>query len=266
MKIRPFNPLKSIIFTLCLAFALSACSKTPPDYSGSSSVRMYRNSDTDIITLKIPNGYLDHFVLAGPPVPGAKEDTAEVKHRMYFTAEAGTLKPRSTENNQAFVHPNSLTDEFSFNISTVYARPPGEVPLALQSTYASRIWMFANSCAIPPKAKPRFGLEWYARDIPNCPKQIHAGRKEDMLIERDTNGQVKTFLICTSDEIPDRADQVKSGHLLGNNPKCEHEYYLKELNARVSLFYSRFYVKDWRLLEQRINALLLSFVQTPSNP
>ena len=186
MKSRTIRPFKLIVLTLFLTYALSACSQSPPDYSGTTSVRMYRNSDTDIITLKIPKGYLDHYVLAGPPVPGAKEDTAEVKHQMYFTAEAGTLKPRGLENNQAFVYPNSLTEEFSFNISTVYGRIPSEVPIALRSTYASRIWMFANSCETPPVPKPRFGLEWYARDISNCPKQIHAGPK-DMLIERDAS-------------------------------------------------------------------------------
>ena len=69
MNSGPFNPFKPLVFALCLAHALSACSQSPPDYSGTSSIRMYRNSATDIITLKVSNGYLDHFVLAGPPVP-----------------------------------------------------------------------------------------------------------------------------------------------------------------------------------------------------
>lgn len=265
MKPKSFKPIKSVVFTLCIAYSLSACSQSQPDYSGTSSVRMYRNSDTDIITLKIPKGYLDHYALAGPPVPGAKEETAEILHQMYFTAEASTLKPRSTENNQAFVYPNSLTETFSFNISTIYARLPSEVPLALRSTYASRMHTFSFSCATPPVPKPRFGLDWYAGDISNCPKQL-VGFPEDMLIERETNGEVKTLLLCTSDEVPDWPNQLKTSHIVTVNPKCKHEYYFKQLNARVSLRYSRFYVKDWQLLEQRINALLLSFVQTPSNP
>ena len=259
------NPFKSILLMLCVACSLSACSQSPPDYSGTTSVRMYRNSDADIITLKIPKGYLDHYVLAGPPVPGAKEETAEVLHQMFFTAEAGTLKPRSAENNQAFVYPNYLTDKISFNISTIYSRLPNEVPLALRSTHASRMRTFTFSCVTPPKPKPRFGLEWYAQDLSNCPKQ-NVGFPDDLLIDRDSNGDVKTLLLCTSDNVPDWADQIKSGQTFSINPKCKHEYYFKQLNARVSLFYSRFYVKDWRLLEQRINALLLSFVQTPSNP
>ena len=225
---------------------------------------MYRNSDTDIITLKIPNGYLDHFVLAGPPVPGAKEETAEVLHQMFFTAEAGTLKPRSAENNQAFVYPNSLTDDLHFNTSTWNKRSEQERPVYLQDYYKFHTDMYLSSCKNQPAPKSRFGLDWYTRDISNCPSQVHRGQ-QDLLIDRDTNGAVKTLLFCTSDEIPDRADQLKSGRL-GDNPICQHRYYFKGLNASVTLRYARFYVKDWRLLEQRINALLFSFVQTPSNP
>lgn len=265
MKPKSFKPIKSVVFTLCIAYSLSACSQSPPDYSGTSSVRMYRNSDADIITLKIPNGYLDHFVLAGPPVPGAKEETAAIRHQMFFTAEAGTLKPRSAENNQAFVYPNSLTAEVSFDILSWYKRTPQEQLMYLQNNYKSRADMYFFSCKKQPESKLRFGLEWYAQDISNCPKQ-NAGFPEDLLVDRDTNGDVKTLLLCTSDDVPDWADQIKSGKTFTSNPKCKHLYYFKELNASVSLFYSRFYVKDWRLLEQRINALLLSFVQTPSKP
>ena len=102
-------------------------------------------------------------------------------------------------------------------------------------------------------------------DISNCPTHVH-GTPQDMLIDRDANGDVRTFLICTSLDVPDWADRFKEPQAFTYNPKCEHLYYFKALNARVSLRYSRFYAKDWRLLEERINALLLSFVQTPSNP
>jgi len=265
MKPTLLNPFKSIVSVLCIAFSLNACSQSQPDYSGTTSIRMYRNSDADIITLKVPKGHLDHYVLSGPPVPGAKEETAEVKHQMYFTAEASTLKPRSTENNQAFVYPNSLTEEFSFNISVWNKRSERERNGYLQDNYASRIRTFTFSCTTPPAPKTRFGLDWYAGDISNCPKQL-AGAPKDMLIERDARGEVKTLLFCTSDEVPELADQGKSAPMADYNPKCEHKYYFKQLNASVTLRYSRFYVKDWRLLEQRINALLLSFVQTSSNP
>ena len=89
------NFLKAVVFAVGIACALSACSQSQPDYGGTSTVRIYRHSDEDIVTLKIPNGYLDHYVLAGPPVPGAREETATIRHQMFFTAEAGTLKPRS---------------------------------------------------------------------------------------------------------------------------------------------------------------------------
>ncbi len=265
MKSEKFTFLKAVVFGLFLTHTLNACSQSPPDYSGSTSVRMYRNSDTDVMTLNIPKGYLDGFVLSGPPVPGAKEDTAEIKTHMFFAAEAGTLKPRSADNNQAFVYPNSLTDQFSFNISSWSKREAHECYMYRQRNYASRLHTFTFSCATPPVARPRFGLDWYEGDRSNCPMQL-AIHPTDMLIERDAGGGVKTLLFCTSDVVPDLSTQLAAGQLISSNPRCEHLYYFEALNVTVILDYSRFYVKDWRALEQRINTLLLSFVQTPSNP
>ena len=265
MKSDRFKPFKAAILALFLAHALSACSQSPPDYSGTTPIRMYRNSSTDIITLKVPNGYLDHFVLYGPPIPGTKEDTAEIKDHMFFTAEAGTLKPRSAENNQAFVHPNSLTEEFYFNIGSWRNRSEQERPMHLQELYKSFVNIYLSSCRKPPEPKQRFGLDWYTIDVSNCPTHVHRG-PQDMLIDRDANGDVTTLLRCTSLDVPDWADRFTQPREFTYNPKCQHRYYFKALNASVTLRYSRFYVKDWRLLEERINALLLSFVQTPSNP
>lgn len=258
------KPMKAIFFVFTAASCLNACSQSQPDYSGTTTVRMYRESETDIITLKIPKGYLDHYVLAGPSVPGAKEETAEVQHQMYFVAEAATLNPRSAENNQAFVYPNSLTDELRFNTSTWHMRSKAERGRYQQYLHESRISTFIFSCVQPPQAKRRYGLEWYEIDRVNCPKMQVPPKS--MLIDRQPNGAVRTQIFCTSDEVPDLAEQSKPGRMSEYNPRCNHSYYFEELNVTVTLHYARFYVKDWRQLERRINALLRSFVQTTTTP
>lgn len=248
------------VFTISLLCA--SCSQAEPDYTGNTTVRLYRHSQDDIVTLKIPNGYLDHFVLAGPRVPGTKEDTAPVQHRMYFIAEAETLAPRSKENAKAFEFPNSLTDEIRFNISTIYGRLPDEVPIALQSTYESRSSTFSFSCIKTLEPQNRRGLLRYSTTIDNCPKQQDLGFRKDMFIERDAAGNVKTQIFCANDEVPDLSEQIKAGRNASYNPMCEHAYFFAPLNASVTIRHPRFLLKNWQSLQQRINTLLISFIQT----
>ncbi len=247
-----------------IAFSISllttSCSRAEPDYSGTTSMRLYRHSQEDVVTLKIPNGYLDYLVLAGPLVPGTKENLAPIQSTMYFIAETGTLAPRSKENAGAFEFPSSLTNKIRFKIGTFYGRFPADVPGALQNTYESLRSMFSHSCIKPLAPQTQFGLQRYTASVDNCPKQH--GTRKNMFIERDVNGDVKTQIFCTNDEVPDLSEQIKTDRRVGDNPMCEHAYFFAPLNASVVINHPRFLLKDWQLLQERIDALLTSFMPT----
>ena len=254
-------------FVFGISLLSVSCSQAEPDYGGTTTTRLYRHSVEDVVTLKVPNGYLDHFILAGPPVPGTKEDRASIQHQMYFIAETDTLAPRSKENATAFEFPNSLINKIRFNISTIYGRLPDEVPIALQSTYDSRSSTFSFSCVRPLEPESRFGLKQFETTIANCPRQSpDAAFRKDMLIKQDADGNIQTQIFCTSGEILDIVTQKHEERVGRPNPMCEHAYFYAPLNARVTIHYPRFLLKDWQSLQQRINALLTSFVQTSLAP
>lgn len=184
MKTRPFNLLKSLVFTLCIAYPLSACSQSPRDYSGTATVKMYRQNVNDIITLKIPVGYLDHFVLAGPPVPGAPENKSPVRDTMYFEVDLPDLQARSAANNWKFEYPDSLTEKMSFKYHVRYFPPENERYGLWQDTLLSRLGMKHPDCFQRRMPGDRFGMEYHHIDSKTCHADAPSLR-DDRFILRD---------------------------------------------------------------------------------
>jgi hypothetical protein len=222
--------------------------------AGEHTLNYYRNSPEDIVTLKIPKGYIDYDI-----VGGLARKTVEAD--LYFTAEAITLQPRSKENNASFVYPTSSLKQISFSIRSRYQVVPDERLERMQRTFNRWFDFLSIPCVRTKEAATRFDLERNTIDPTTCPK-VGPNARSDVLVERYADNSIKTIMDCTPDDIPDLTEQMRLGKIASYRPGCEQNYFLSELNALVTLRYPREYNKDWRDLQQRINALLITFIQT----
>ncbi len=218
--------------------------------AGEHTLNYYRNSPEDIVTLKIPKGYIDYDIVGGLARKPVEAD-------LYFTAEAISLQPRSKENNESFVYPTALLKQLSFSIKSNYAVVVNERHERLQRVLGGRFDTLSRPCIRTKALTQRFDLERHTIDATTCPT-VDASLRDEILVERNADASIKTIMVCTSDEIPDLDKQTLSGR----RPGCSQTYLLSELNALVTIHYPREYNKDWRDLQQRINALLISFIQT----
>jgi hypothetical protein len=258
---RWYRAIQTAFLSISLGLPLGACSQDQFDRSGTTTFRLYTTSSSDVVQMVVPDGYLDHFVLAGPPVAGAREDRPAIHSDMYFVAEADTLRPRAAGNEGVFNRPRSLTEELRFNLLSFHMRRQSDVPGAIQWLLQASQDMTFHACPELPMPQKKYGLDFYALDSRKC--QQVAPSLEDIYVRRSVDGSVGTQIICTSIAIP---DVVKGGVPTASiyNPMCKHRFYLKELNALVTLNYSRLYIQDWHSLQTRVRALLLSFVKPAS--
>jgi hypothetical protein len=67
---------------------------------------------------------------------------------------------------------------------------------------------------------------------------------------------------CMPDDVSDAGEHVREGRVDRYSPHCEQTYRLEVLNAQVTIFYPREFNKDWKGLQQRVSALLVSFAHT----
>lgn len=239
-----------------VALMTASCTKAQPgpDFSGFTDVRYYRNSLDEVVTLKIPNGYIDYDVVGGLP-------RRDVEFQMFFTAETTTLKPRSKENNQSFEFPASLTQKIRFNILSMHQVPSGERHERVQKILKRPFGALMRPCRLNSQPANRFGLQRYVIDPASCPK-IGPRLRDDILVERDSRGDLKTVIECMPDDVSDSGEHVREGRIERYSPQCEQIYSSEVLNSVITINFSRAYSKDWENLQRRVDALLMSFVQT----
>jgi len=238
-----------------VALMSASCTKAQSgsDYSGFTDVRYYRNSPDDVVTLKVPNGYIDYDVVGGLP-------RRDVEYQMFFTAETKTLNPRSKENNQAFEFPTSLTQKIRFSILSMNRVPSGERHERVQKILERPFGALMRPCIRGAQPSKWFGLERYVIDPASCPK-IGPTLRDDILIERDGQGNFKTVIECMPDDVSDSGEHVREGRIEHYSPQCAQSYFSETLNSHIVINFSRAYRKDWKNLQQRVDALLMSFVQ-----
>lgn len=245
------------LFAICMALSSTyGCTRSQPEniFDGTSAARFYRNSSDDVITLNIPKGHIDYLVHGGFPRKPIEAD-------LYFVAEAPTLKPRSKENNASFEYPNDVVQQVRFSIRSRYQVTPEERRERMHRVLTIPFDMLSRPCIRDKQFTERFGLERYSISPSTCP-QVDPSSRDDILIERNADASIKTIIKCMPDDVPDTTEQIRTGREAGYRPLCEQSYELPELNSQVTIFYAREYNKEWRLLQQRVNALLVSFIPT----
>jgi len=108
---------------------------------------------------------------------------------------------------------------------------------------------------------PRFGLnrigpERFVVEEWRKNTRLGGGLYRDMWFDGNTPEDSHSIIVCGSDERADGTLDPENGpyHM------CEHTFTVEKLTARVKLSYRKGYLKDWREIRTRTDALLSSFL------
>ncbi len=249
--------LKAAVAVLCIAFSVAACSQVERDFSGTTSFKVYRENQTDIITMKVPNGYLDGYVMYGPPVHGARESTGPIEDKLYFEAALPDLAPRSTANNWKFEFPASLTEKMRFNFFVIHRQGSERAETIQHLLYLHH----PPPGCIYEKQADRDGLQSSFVDSKKCEKYRIGPRVPDIHFVRNKAGKYTTVLSCLRDAIPESGVDPDDNWKF--NPMCEHQFYDHKLNAIITMHYPRPLRRNWAAFEQKVKTILHSFVVAP---
>lgn len=250
-----FAQAKVALAVICIAFSVGACSQNQRDFSGTTSFKVYRESQTDIVTMKVPNGYLDGYVMYGPPVEGAKESTGPVEDTLYFEAALPDLAPRSPVNNWKFEFPASLTEKMRFNLSVIHRQGVERV-----GTIQHLLNLHHPPAGCIYESQPdRDGLESNFIDPNKCAR--YSSSVSDIHFKRGPDGKYQSVLRCLTDFVPASGLAPTDGSKY--NPMCQHKFYDPKLNAIITMHYPRPLRRNWAELEQKIKTILHSFVAAP---
>lgn len=114
--------------------------------------------------------------------------------------------------------------------------------------------------ALVPKS-PRFDLNRIGPErfvVEEWRKRAHIASPiyKDMWFDGTTPEDSHSVIVCGSDERFDGTPDPENGpyHM------CEHFFTVEKLTARVKLSYRKGYLKDWREIRTRVDALLSSFL------
>ena len=250
-----FAQTKIALAVICIAFSVGACSQNQRDFSGTTSFKVYRESQTDIITMKVPNGYLDGYVMYGPPVEGAKESTGPVEDTLYFEAALPDLAPRSPANNWKFEFPASLTEKTRFNLSVIHrqgAERAGTIQHLLNLHHPPAGCFYERQ-------PDRDGLESNFVDPSKCARYYSS--VSDIHVKRGADGKYRSVLQCLTDFVPASGLASTDGRKF--NPMCQHKFYDDKLNAIITMHYPRALRRNWAEFELSVKTILHSFVVTP---
>lgn len=248
--------LKAAVAVLCIAFSVAACSQGERDFSGTTSFKVYRENQTDIITLKVPNGYLDRYVMYGPPVSGAKESTEPTKDKLFFEAALPDLSPRSSVNNWKFEFPASLTKTLSIQFNVIHTQGEKRIEVIQKILFSPSV---PDGCAYEPYEE-RHRLETSRVDFGKCSNHRQMHVVQDYFFKRDSVGSYSTVIECPPENVPTGVSPVSIG---GINPMCQHRFYDSKLNAIVTMHYPRPLLGNWAELQQTSKSILHSFIVTP---
>lgn len=238
-----------------LAVAMNACSQRQVDFSGQTTFKMHRDNDSDIVTLKVPNGYLDGFVMYGPPVPGAKDSENQISETLYLQAALPDFGPRSTENNWKFEFPGELTQNIKFYLFSMHRRHGKERQTAIQNIIRGSI-IAPNGCKYE-KRSGRHGLESIFVDFNNCANHSQMSLVRDYFYKVNEFGEYVTMVECSAEEFPVNTSPISVRAI---NPICEHAFYDSKYNVIYKARYPRPLLSDWENIELKVRTMVRSFI------
>jgi hypothetical protein len=126
------------------------------------------------------------------------------------------------------------------------------------------------------RQSPVYGLTPYYADLP----KVFAYYKEkgyrtsapvfkteehdDWYVERDPNGEIRTFIACTSHVVAETGVEYRDGKLVRSKgtelPQCRHVFALPEISTLVEVRYVRAALPDWKRIEGAARGYLDKFM------
>jgi hypothetical protein len=227
------------------------------------------------VSVRIPERYKRDMRLwiieALPPDYAGKPRAGEPKRSELLVALWPGLEPRSETNKSEFERAG-----FGRRISILMAAvPTTSKPLSNYltqvyegSTTSARTYGEAANLSL---LGTRHGLDLYdlSPEAMNryLIKQFKiSGRtypSNQLFVKTDGTGTLATVISCVHEAVPDDRPlnaPWTEGPIFS---ECEHHFTFSELQARVSLTYSRKYLNEWAAIEAQVRNLLLSFIVKP---
>jgi hypothetical protein len=234
-------------------YACHAESTPQRDFHAVVHVRYYRNSPQDIVTLKIPEGYIDRRV-EGPRIEG-------VQNELYFEALGPALSPRAEENQALFSFPASLRQVVRFKIRSLYRLQPHQIDVRTQEVWKFRSEDRSAPCRWSEKTDVMYGLHHQMIDTVSCPNEpLYGIGRRDLYQARARNNEITTVIRCTPMDWKEADPSAINGRTLSPGIYCEHSFTSKVLNSWVHLKYHRDFLPHWREIERSAETILTAFV------
>lgn len=115
---------------------------------------------------------------------------------------------------------------------------------SLQNTHYRHIYI--------PTHKQEFGLDQYDPH-PEWINRSGYQKTKEMYIEKDSKGKVRTLIRCTNFSVDDRAR------------RCDMRWNMEPfMQAQLSVSFARAHLTDWRIIQERSEKVIKSFVVDPN--
>lgn len=247
-----FAVLGAIILALGFFYITShAQTKPKRDFGAIAEVRYYRNSPQDIVTLRIPEGYIDRRVV-GPRLDG-------VQNTLYFETAGPALLPQIESNQAMFAYPANLRNVIRFNVSSLYRLRPEQIRERTQSYFGVHVDDIRTPCKWRKEIAVTYGLRHETIDPASCP-EIPSQSREDRYLLRSNGGDILTVIRCSPMDLQQPDERLIDGVTPIPIPYCEHTFATPAFNSWVHLRYHRELLPYWREMEQAVTYHLDAFV------
>jgi hypothetical protein len=245
------------VLLLCLVTASACAQKTddPPwrNLQSISAFPFYRHTVNDVITLNIPEGNVDRWVMG-------YSGKSPYRH-VYIHGVTAHFLPESPETIALFSHPNNLRYEISAKIHSGAVETPDQTARLLNHSATFLASTFQADCQ-PQKAATIFGLDKYGFSVDKCAsvKPVNYDFKDIYVPNQEPFESARTAIACSGKNIPDIDDPKREFefHIL---PYCQHHTVVPALNSLVTIRYGRAFLKDWQKIEVRVLEIFM-----PRNP
>jgi hypothetical protein len=224
------------------------------DLNSQVTIKFMRNNPQDIITLDIPEGYIDR---------GIKSFNAgDVNSSLFLRAAGSELQPESMQNQALFSFPKSLYNLVHIQISSAHDLRPDQFDGRTQDFLKFHAEILQRPCSWAQKMTNKYELLQKEVIPASCPQvPLYDLWRRDLYQSRDQNGSLTTVIRCTPMEW--KSPDIKK--IDGVTPRpmayCEHEFAIKKLNSWVTLLYPREFLPDWRKMEIKIDEILSNAVE-----
>ncbi|UNU11083.1 hypothetical protein [Xanthomonas translucens] len=121
-----------------------------------------------------------------------------------------------------------------------------------------------------------YGLTPYYADLPkvfsyykakgyrSSAPVFKADEHDDWYVERDANGEIRTFIKCTSHVVAETGVEYRDGKLVRSQdaelPECHHLFALPEISTLVEVRYVRAALPDWKRIEDAARSYIEKFM------